>query len=89
MNTFNGNKFLDDHACTIQLSNGKEYVVRELPNGVMKEIDDLPDDASDTQLTVVFARFLGADDPSDVADIGVVETKGAINFLAENLLGSK
>lgn len=88
MKVFDGNEFLKNATIELKLSNGKTFMVNELPHGIVKELDALPEDADETAILGILAKFLNID-PVELVGIGLIETKGALDFLFDNLLGSK
>ncbi len=88
MKVFEGKQFLKDNGVTMKLSNGKEFKVEELPQGILTELSELPDDATDIQIVEMLAKFMSVE-PEMLEGIGLIETKGALDFLADNLLASK
>jgi len=87
MKTFCGKQYLQENAVSIELSNGLKFIVEEIPQGLLTELAEVPDDATDAQILGLLAKFLGTE-ASNLQGIGLLETKGAIDFLANNLLSS-
>ena len=88
---FNGNEFLDKHAVELSLSNGKKFTVREIMPNVMAEIGKMESESTgeDSGHVKKVLGMICETDPSDFDGIGMVETKGAVDFLLANLFDMK
>ena len=85
---FDGKSFLAQRETTVTFSNGVTGTVSELNDGAMKALDALgkDEDTSVVKIREVVAKIVGC--PSEkLDDVGVVELRGAMDFLSENLFG--
>lgn len=87
---FNGNEFLSKRAVELKLSNGKSFTIREVMPDVMAEIAKMETEEGQDASSIkkVLAKICNAS-PDDFDDIGMVETKGAVDFLLESLFDMK
>ena len=85
MQVFNGKDFLDSKGCQFDLSNGQTYVVKEIRPEQLDEVMKMPDEPDSKAMTAAIASILDCP-PEELKDIGVVELKGVMDFLSENLL---
>jgi len=85
---FNGKEFMAQKSCTINLSNGVVATVSEVSDKTMKAMDELGknEDSGINEIRTVVALMLGKK-PEDLSDIGIVELRGAMDFLSESLFG--
>jgi hypothetical protein len=90
MKAFNGGKFLEEKSASITFSNGKTAVVCEIKDETMTLMDTLGKDERTGALPIreVVASMCGFT-VEDLASIGLVELKGALDFLSESLFSSK
>lgn len=91
MKVFNGNKFLDAHQVTLELSNGYKAVVREIPADVMDALSKTEKESTESQskqLREMMAQICGGES-EDFDGLGIIEMRGAIDFLFENLFDMK
>jgi hypothetical protein len=88
--TFDGGKFLDECSVDIKLSTGVEMTVREVMPEVMAEISKMEEAAEQgaDQLKAILGKICGVD-ASKFDGIGMVEAKGAVDFLLESLFDMK
>jgi len=87
---FKGNSFLDDRAVKLELSNGAVKTVREVMPEVMVEISKMEESTeqdSDTMKNIL-GKICDCDG-SEFDGIGMVEIKGAVDFLLESLFDMK
>lgn len=87
---FNGSKFLDDGAVELKLSNGTEVTVKEVMPEVMVEISKLEeiDEKDSDSMKKILGKICNIE-ASKFDNIGMVEMKGAVDFLLENLFDMK
>jgi len=85
---FDGKAFMASKACTIQLSNGIVANVSELDDKTMKAMEDLGnnENAGLGEIRSVVATICSKQ-PEDLKSIGIVELRGVLDFLSENLFG--
>lgn len=88
MKVFNGTEFLDAKSVQVKLTNGKEFVVREIPIESMDELSKLTDESSSSIVRDTIAKACSVP-KTHFAGIGIVELRGVIDFLLENLLSTK
>jgi hypothetical protein len=90
MKVFNGSKFLDAHQVTMEFSNGFKAVVREIPTEVMDALAKQQTENEDVGNTMrgLMAKVCNAE-VSDFADLGIIELRGAMDFLLENMFDMK
>lgn len=87
---FEGTKFLDDRAVTLNLSNGKHYDVREVMPEVMADISKLEKEGNENAnaMREILSKITSVE-PKELKDLGMVEMKGAVDFLLESLFDMK
>ena len=84
---FDGKSFLAQRETVINFSNGVVGNVSELSDGAMKALDTLnEEDTGVDKIREVVATIVGVE-AGKLKDIGVVELRGAMDFLSENLFG--
>jgi hypothetical protein len=88
--TFDGGKFLDASAVDVILSTGVTFSVREVMPEVMAEISKMEsaEDQDAETMKAILGKLCGVD-ASEFAGIGMVEAKGAMDFLLESLFDMK
>jgi len=81
-------ELLAQKACTVNLSNGVVAVVNEVNDKAMRAMDELGknEDSGINEIRLVVALMLGKK-PEDIKDVGIVELRGTMDFLSENLFG--
>ena len=85
MEVFNGAKFLESKGCKFELTNGKAFEVREVRPEQLDKIMKMPDEPDANSMKVAVAGVLDCE-VSELDEIGIVELKGVMDFLSENLL---
>ena len=85
MQVFDGKKFLEEKGCEFVLSNGKTYEVHEVRPEQLDEVTKMPDDPDSKAIVRAVASMLDVP-PEELDGIGIVELKGVMDFLSENLL---
>jgi len=84
MKVFNGAKFLESRGCEIELSNGKQYIVKDLSDASMDYISKIGEGSNMADVRNAVASALGTD-LEGLEGVGVVELQGALGFLSESL----
>ena len=87
---FNGEQFLKENAVEIKLSNGKSFTVTEIMPSTMEKVGEMEkaEDQDANTVKKILAEICSV--PMETFDeIGIVETKGAVDFLLENLFDMK
>jgi len=89
MKVFNGADFLKSKTCTIDLSNGEHFVVKDLSDEAMDEITKINDSESTmASIRCTIAKAFKTD-IKKLKGVGVVELQGALGFLSESLFDQK
>ena len=89
---FDGGKFLSDRAVEIKLSNGKSFEVKEVMPETMEAVAqmEMQEAAGESQGSPAKVLSTICNVPQEEFNgVGMVEMKGAIDFLLENLFGTK
>jgi len=87
---FDGSKFLNDRAVEIQLSNGKTFTVKEVMPETMEEVARMEKSESENEGSPAKVLATICKVPvSEFDGVGIVEMKGAIDFLLESLFDTK
>lgn len=88
MKVFNGKKFLESRQVTLELSNGTVAKVAEIDQKHLEEFGKLGDESEFKDVKRLAAKIMSLP-VEKLEGIGIVEMRGAIDFLFENLFGSK
>lgn len=88
MKVFNGQEFLASRECTLTLSDGSSYTVKDLSDDALTNMTKLDETASMSDVRTVMASALNTD-VENLKSIGVVELQGAMGFLSESLFDVK
>jgi hypothetical protein len=87
METFKGKDFLEGKKVKIELSNGQAFEVSEISQEIMDSLEKM--EGSEGVTLKDQLAHLCAVDKSTFDEVGVVEMRGVMDFLSENLLGLK
>lgn len=87
MKAFNGNDFLATKSASVTFSNGKTVVVREISDETLTLMDTLGDKKGTEPIREVIASMCKFK-VEELQDIGLVELKGALDFLSESLFAA-
>lgn len=88
MRAFNGKDFLSEKAASITFSNGKTAVVSELSDETLALMDTLGDKKGTEPIREVIASMCKFE-VAELSSIGLVELKGALDFLSESLFAAQ
>jgi len=88
MKVFNGGEFLKEKAVEIVFSNGKSAKVSELTDETLALMETLGDKKGTEPIREVIASVCKLP-VEELKDLGLVELKGALDFLSESLFSSK
>lgn len=88
MKMFDGGKFLQEHACQVKFSNGLVAEVTEVQPVVLEEMQKLGDESKAEDTYMVAAKVLGCERKS-LDGVGMVELRGALDFLFGSLFPQK
>ena len=88
MEVFDGGKFLESKATKLVFSNGTEVTVTDITDVQMKKMDELGKDENPSTESVreVAAAMMNID-VTQISTVGIVELRGAMDFLTERLFG--
>jgi hypothetical protein len=84
MKVFNGSKLLEDKGVSITFSNGKTAVVTEISDETLELINNLTDKSGAAPMRSIVESMCKFEEGA-LAAIGLVELKGAMDFLSESL----
>lgn len=88
MKVFDGKKFLESRQVKIALSNGAVATVQEIEQKYLDAFSKIGEEAEFKDVKELAAKIMAL--PIEKLDgIGIVELRGAIDFLFESLFGSK
>jgi len=88
MKVFDGNQFLKSRECTINLSNGSQYIVKDLTDSAMDAITKIDETTTMEGVRDVVAKAFGTTSDA-LKGIGVVELQGSLDFLSKSLFDQK
>jgi hypothetical protein len=85
---FNGPDFLAKQTVSLTLSNGVTAKISELSDGTMKAMETLGknEDAGIQEIRAIVATICNKK-VEELKEVGIVELRGAMDFLSENLFG--
>ena len=85
---FSGKEFLANKAVKVDFTNGVVATVNEISDKAMASMESLGknDESGLKEIREVVALMCG-EDASKLAGIGIVELRGVMDFLSENLFG--
>ena len=84
MKVFDGKDFLSSRSCEINLSNGQQYVVKDLSDSTLEALTKMTEETPFAEVRDVARSAIGAT-VEEIKEVGILELQGALNFLSESL----
>lgn len=90
MKVFNGKEFLEQKAAQLDLSNGLTVTVTDIDDAVMDKLSEFESNSNVkvSELKTIFAQICGCD-VKELSNVGIVELRGALDFLTGSLFNTE